>query len=99
MNVRFGFVVTELTVSLANSSLRLPEEQHANGNCCGSASLTGLYHLVFAVWRETALRLFLSLPDHFSGHRAAIEVRQILFITAVSNALPRTGVPLVSSIA
>jgi len=38
------------------------------------------------------------MADHFAGHGATIDSREIFFIAAVSNALPRTDVLLASSI-
>jgi len=39
------------------------------------------------------------MADHFTLHCAAIDAAEIFSIAEVSNALPRTGVPLVLSIA
>jgi hypothetical protein len=36
--------------------------------------------------------------DHFAPHGATIDSREIFFVVPVSNALPRTGVLLASSI-
>ena len=46
MNVRFGFVVTELTVGLANSSLRRRRTAARQLQLLWFASLSRLYHLV-----------------------------------------------------
>jgi hypothetical protein len=67
MNVRFGFVATELAVSFATSSFRRRRTAARQWQLLCSASLKRLYHFMVALWRETALRLFLSMPDHFAG--------------------------------
>jgi hypothetical protein len=59
MNVRFGFV-TELTVSLPNSSLRLDRTAACQWQLLSFASIIRLYQFVVALWRVNSAETIFS---------------------------------------